>query len=282
LLLSGLVFFYYGRGVIVKKKFWIGLGSGVVLLATFSFFLTSCSSNSSIEKSVAKTESSKKASAQEFLDYLAYQIDKQTIAHPKVPSNWDETELYYFTDLLVLHRGYQPESWQHFKDRLKHQVYEGMGILFSEKDNKAFQRGLKYYEKQAEKRYDDSARKWLTRFYFETYTKFKDISRSLFWAHKDAECGGGAGMLHLAYAYAAGKGVIQDPEESIKWLLLAQIANDFDSRYAKEIFKEIENSYSPNPEILAEIKPKSLEKAKSWMQEHPNAFFDPSTNNSLN
>ena len=246
----------------------------IAVLATSSVFLISCSTNKSNEESTAKTGLSKEKDTQEFLDRLSYEIDTRIIAHFDTPKNWDEALLFYFIDFGVLQKGYN-ESCQKLTDRLKHQTVKGW-IVFSDEDNRAFERGLKYYEEQASNRYDNSARKWLVSFYCETTTKFKDTSRGLYWALKDAEFGGGNGMMHLAYAFASGKGVMQDPEESLKWLILAQATdNGLAHWYAKAIFKELENSYSSsNQEILCEIKPKALRKAKAWMREHPDAFFN--------
>ncbi|MBS0627125.1 MAG: SEL1-like repeat protein [Verrucomicrobia bacterium] len=81
-------------------------------------------------------------------------------------------------------------------------------------------------------------------------------------------------MLYLAYAYASGIGVIKNLEESIKWLYLSKAATPYAFGSAKEVLKEIEEFY---PGMLVEVKSRSLEKAKLWMEQHPDAFFNQPT-----
>jgi hypothetical protein len=195
-------------------------------------------------------------------------IDYWVIKHHKDSDSNDGITINYCNELLLLQ--IDPINWNDWVDK-HHKCGYGY-IVLSEKDDIELQQGIEYFEEKAQDRYEVGKRRLLAKFYCFTHSKYKNVSRGLFWAHRGAEFGESQGMLLLAHAYAKGIGVMQDLEESIKWLLLAEKApNDSSGYLARKILKSLED-FSLKKELI-ELKAKSLEKAKLWAQEHPDAFF---------
>lgn len=250
----------------------------VLTVISFVFFhMTACSFEEKCELNIQPDVFRK--DEKQLLNHLSYILGKWTQVN--IPQkSWNDIEVNYLHCFLILQKGYGVD-YINITNNLKSRVSEfkyndgtvGKLLLFSEQDNQAFPKGIAFYEQLAEKKSESRARETLFRFYSMSSTKFGNITRSLFWAHRDAEFGGSSGMLQLAYAYATGNGVIEDAEESIKWILLAQHAGDYGKAYAKEIIKETENSSLK--QAFLERQPSSLKKAKVWMQGHPDAFFTP-------
>lgn len=97
-----------------------------------------------------------------------------------------------------------------------------------------------------------------------------DYRKSLYWALKSAEQGSSAGMEILACAYANGKGVLEDSEESIKWFILGEAVG---GEQAKRFLVRIRTEYK-DFDTWDFVKQGKL-KAKEWMEKHPEAFFSP-------
>jgi TPR repeat protein len=101
------------------------------------------------------------------------------------------------------------------------------------------------------------------------YFTTKNTKRALYWANKSAEQGNSSGMLILFDAYKSGNGVIGDAEEVIKWLWLA---DSLGNEHAKNLMK--------HAGVIDLLKDKQFanlvyEKARKWMRDHPQAFFNP-------
>jgi TPR repeat protein len=100
----------------------------------------------------------------------------------------------------------------------------------------------------------------------------KNTQRSLYWANKCAEQGNTDGMLLLFDAYKSGNGVVGDAEEALKWLWLA---SSLGNEHAKELMKHANVINLFNDQKFANL---VYERARQWMRDHPNAFFDPNAN----
>jgi len=98
----------------------------------------------------------------------------------------------------------------------------------------------------------------------------KNTKRALYWANKCAEQGNADGMLLLYDAYKSGHGVIGDAEEALKWLWLA---SSLGNQHAKEFI-----NHPTVINLFTDQKFANLvyERARQWMRDHPQAFFDPS------
>jgi len=105
----------------------------------------------------------------------------------------------------------------------------------------------------------------------EYYVEKKDQPKALYWAYKGAERGSGYCMSVLRCAYARGEGVIQDQVESSKWAHLAAAKG---RENEQKLIKNITEMATTNEYAEAFIQ-KGREKAKEWMEKHPEAFFDP-------
>lgn len=101
------------------------------------------------------------------------------------------------------------------------------------------------------------------------YFTTKNTKRALYWANMSAEQGNTSGMLILFDAYKSGNGVIGDAEEGTKWLwLAASLGNE----HAKNFMEHpIVVDLLKNQEFANSI----YEKARNWMKDHPQAFFNP-------
>lgn len=99
--------------------------------------------------------------------------------------------------------------------------------------------------------------------YYET----KDTKKGLYWAFKGAKEGSAECMVILFDAYAKGNGVVQDIDESIKWLFLAAAAGD------KASIEKFKNAYKGGCSL--ELLQEGRKRAVRWQHEHPEAFFSP-------
>lgn len=131
--------------------------------------------------------------------------------------------------------------------------------------NEALVNGLKRVEKIAKDGADITHKQILAAYYF-TEGKYQD---ALYWASESAKKGASKGMYILYKGYAKGLGVIQDLEESAKWLFLAV------ARGNEDAIKALDDLQKDNSFNSAEWVKRGREKAQEWVKEHPSFFFVP-------
>lgn len=132
--------------------------------------------------------------------------------------------------------------------------------------NEALINGLERFEKIAKDGADISHKQILAAYYF-TEGMYQD---ALYWANQSAKRGTSKEMYILYKGYAKGLGVIQDLEESAKWLFLAV------ARGNEDAIKTLDELQKDNSFNSAEWVKRGKEKAQEWVKEHPSFFFIPS------
>lgn len=128
----------------------------------------------------------------------------------------------------------------------------------------AIGKGLEIFEEEA-KEGSCAHQECLSCFYFIE----KEYKKALYWANSSAKLGSSKGMAILAMAYWEGEGVVQDYDESFKWLFLASAAGDEVSIKRLERVKKIEG-FESNEWVQTGKK-----KAQEWARDNPKAFFSP-------
>ena len=88
--------------------------------------------------------------------------------------------------------------------------------------NEAIEKGLKFCEKTAKEGIRIS-QEVLAVYYF---SEKKELKKGLYWAYSCANLGSPTGMNILSYAYLHGIGVVQNTDESFKWLFLGAAVGD--------------------------------------------------------
>lgn len=134
----------------------------------------------------------------------------------------------------------------------------------------ALSKGLEICEKQA-KQGSGIHQAALAKYYYTSVIN-PNIKRALYWAKKSAEQGfADGGMTVLHNAYLEGKGVVQDPEEGLKWCFLAAAMGD---EWSKEKVHGLIRDALTN-EFLKAWVDEGRCRANQWMKEHENVFFSP-------
>ncbi len=128
----------------------------------------------------------------------------------------------------------------------------------------ALEKGLKLCEEKAKE--GVCCNQELLGIYY--YSEKKEFKKGLYWLNKCAEQGSSRGMYILSYAYVKGLGVVQDEDESFKWLYLAAAAGDEDAIKNLNI---LHSQFGFSHKTMMPGK----KNAQVWMKENPKAFFNP-------
>lgn len=128
----------------------------------------------------------------------------------------------------------------------------------------ALEKGLKLCEETAKEGIRVS-QELLAVYYF---SEKKEHKKGLYWANSCAKLGSPTGMDILSYAYLHGIGVVQDADESFKWLFLGAAAGD---EKAIQNLNALHSQFGFSEKTMQQGK----KNAQVWMNEHPEIYFNP-------